>query len=261
MKNIAMVIGMISATLSQAMGPTPTPKERDPIWTEEKVGYATVEHTHDASAITTGTLDNARLSPDISRLGPEIEGAEVVPGTLTLEHLGPSGANFNDVPQWNGASWVPVSIPTRPSSAQYLSISPVALQPLNQPHDGTGFSWHPERMYIEYGPPGGTVSFCAPLHLPHGASIHSIAYGYVDNDPARMIKMGLMGTALTGSGWFEGAIVTQTTSTDRVRSVRKLDFHIVVNNYSNSYALLVQIDRGGTTNLQFTGTSIEYTLP
>jgi len=262
MKKIAIIIGIVSATISHAMGPNPTPsEERDPIWTEEKAGYAKVEHTHDTSAITTGILHDARLSPDISRLGQQIEGTELALGTLTLEHLGPNGANVNDVLQWNGASWVPASIAISPSSTQYISVSPVAARPMTQPHDGTGFSWHPERLYIEYGRPEGAASFFIPLYIPHGASIHSIGYGYVDNDPARMIKFGLMGTSLTGSGWFEGSIVTQTTSLQRVRSVRKLDFPIIVNNWSNSYALVVQIDRGGTTNLQFTGASIEYTLP
>jgi hypothetical protein len=262
MKRIAFIMVMMSATLSQAMGPSPQPgAERDPIWEKEKAGYATVDHAHDASSISTGTLDSARLSPDISRLGNEIEGAEIALGTITLDHLGSSGANVNDVPQWNGASWSPAPSGMSPHSRLYLSISPVAVRPMNQPHDGLGLSWHPAQFYIEFSRPGGTASFFAPLHVPHGASIHSIAYGYVDNDPTRMIKMGIMGTPLTGSGWFEGGLITQTTSTERVRSVRKLDFPIIVNNNSNSYALLVQIDTGASTNLQFTGASIEYTLP
>lgn len=79
--------------------------ENDPVWTAEKTGYATNNHLHSAADITSGTLDDARLSAYVSLLGASIESSEIADGTISFADIGQNGATNGQIMKWNGSAW------------------------------------------------------------------------------------------------------------------------------------------------------------
>lgn len=266
MKVLAVCVGIFSVTIAHAMGPEPKPGvEKDPIWTEEKSGYATTVHIHDAASITSGILDDARLPAEVSRLGQQIEGNEVATGTLSLQHIGASGAQSNDVPQWNGTAWVPSPIPSAAAEMRYGSVPPVAMISMAQPvPQGHFYQANSERLVITGSPQAGNLGFVAPLDLPHGATLHEVTYSFLDNDSSRRIQFYIQGTVQAGglgAGWVDGGFTTEGASTQHVRRTQSFQTPRVIDNRNRSYVLSVVMDAGAGTNLQFMGASIGYSVP
>lgn len=52
--------------------------------------YAATIHTHDGADITSGTVDNDRLSPVVSLLGQSIESSEIADSTITNDDIAPA---------------------------------------------------------------------------------------------------------------------------------------------------------------------------
>lgn len=262
MKAWMMMVGVCLPVVAMGMGSPPS-RETDPVWTAEKTNYAEVTHVHDAAAVTTGTLDAARLPADVSRLGPSIDGGEVDAGSLNLGHLGPSGAASNDIIRWNGTAWIPSPLaPAVPTAKEYLSLPPVAFQSMTPVPAGYGYQMNVDRLMLE-GNQAGTISFLAPIHLPHGAVITDVAYSFLDNDAARRISAVVMGNVQgrVSAGWMDALADSGAASTQSVRIVRVLATPRTVDNETRSYVMQLTFDSGGTTNLYFMGATIGYSLP
>lgn len=255
-----IMVGVCLPVVALGMGAKPA-REVDPVWTAEKGNYAEVSHGHDAAAITSGTLDPARLPADVSRLGPSIDGAEVEAGSLNLGHLGPGGAASNDVIRWNGAAWVPSpGTTTAPAAKAFLSLPPVAFQPMSAVSAGYGYQMNADRLMVE-GQGAGNLAFAAPVHLPHGAAITDVTYSFFDNDSARRISAVVMGNVQgrVSAGWMDAFADSGSASTQSLRITRTLATPRVIDNGTRSYVMQLTIDAGAGTNLQFMGASIGYT--
>jgi hypothetical protein len=63
--------------------------------------YALLLHNHDASEITDGTLDNSRLSSDVSLLGETIDGSEIEDSTIMFSNLNQNECSDGDLIQWS----------------------------------------------------------------------------------------------------------------------------------------------------------------
>lgn len=70
---------------------------------------ATAAHTHDASSINSGVLNDARLSNTITKLGQTIEGGEISTAAIGTTHLSQMGAANGQIMKWNGSAWAPAA--------------------------------------------------------------------------------------------------------------------------------------------------------
>lgn len=129
---------------------------------------------------------------------------------------------------------------------------------------GHSFQVNSERLCLFSGSPAGNIAFLAPLYLPDGATIQDVTYSYIDNDPNRRIQFYIQGTVQgggMGAGWVDAVHGTEGDSVKPVRKMQPFTTPRVIDNRNRSYVLSVVIDSGATTNLQFLGASVRYTLP
>lgn len=73
----------------------------DPAWSTD--GSALVGLN--ASAVTTGTLDAARLPASVSLFGPTVDTAELADGAVTFAKWAPNGCTVGQVAKYSGSAW------------------------------------------------------------------------------------------------------------------------------------------------------------